>query len=47
MLKDGGEVDLDLWNYERYLNVTPSRDNNITAGKIYREVSEPEFTFVS
>jgi CTP synthase len=41
-LNDGGEVDLDLGNYERYLNVTLSRDNNITTGKIYREVIEKE-----
>lgn len=42
MLNDGGEVDLDLGNYERYLNVTLNRDNNITTGKIYREVIENE-----
>ena len=41
-LNDGGEVDLDLGNYERYLDVTLSRDNNITTGKIYREVIERE-----
>ncbi|KAI5474848.1 CTP synthase [Pseudohyphozyma bogoriensis] len=37
-----GEVDLDLGNYERYLNVTLGRENNITTGKIYREVIEKE-----
>jgi CTP synthase (UTP-ammonia lyase) len=42
VLNDGGEVDLDLGNYERYLNVTLSRDNNITTGKIYKEVIEKE-----
>lgn len=42
VLNDGGEVDLDLGNYERYLDVTLSRDNNITTGKIYREVIEKE-----
>lgn len=42
VLNDGGEVDLDLGNYERYLNVTLSRDNNITTGKVYREVIEKE-----
>ena len=42
VLNDGGEVDLDLGNYERYLNVTLSRDNNITTGKSYREVIEKE-----
>ncbi|KAJ2626212.1 CTP synthase ura7, partial [Coemansia sp. RSA 1290] len=42
VLDDGGEVDLDLGNYERYLDVTLSRDNNITTGKIYREVIDKE-----
>ncbi|KAJ8468896.1 hypothetical protein ONZ45_g17078 [Pleurotus djamor] len=42
VLNDGGEVDLDLGNYERYLNVTLSRNNNITTGKIYSEVIEKE-----
>ena len=42
VLDDGGEVDLDLGNYERYLNVTLSRENNITTGKIYKEVIEKE-----
>ena len=34
-------MDLDLGNYERYLNVTLSRDDNIT-GKIYSQVIEKE-----
>lgn len=42
VLDDGGEVDLDLGNYERYLNVTLGRDNNITTGKIYRDVIDRE-----
>ena len=42
VLNDGGEVDLDLGNYERYLDVTLSRDNNVTTGKIYRTVIERE-----
>ncbi|KAG1790636.1 CTP synthase N-terminus-domain-containing protein [Suillus plorans] len=42
VLNDGGEVDLDLGNYERYLDITLSKDNNITTGKIYREVIEKE-----
>ncbi|KAE8748974.1 hypothetical protein FOCC_FOCC004380 [Frankliniella occidentalis] len=32
VLDDGGEVDLDLGNYERFLDVTLHRDNNITTG---------------
>jgi CTP synthase len=42
VLDDGGEVDLDLGNYERFLDITLTRDNNITTGKIYREVIEKE-----
>ncbi|KAI8807969.1 CTP synthase [Cladochytrium replicatum] len=42
VLDDGGEVDLDLGNYERFLDITLSRDNNITTGKIYRTVIEKE-----
>ncbi|OLL23969.1 CTP synthase [Neolecta irregularis DAH-3] len=42
VLNDGGEVDLDLGNYERYLNITLTRDNNITTGKIYIQVIEKE-----
>ncbi|KAF9425912.1 CTP synthase ura7 [Entomortierella beljakovae] len=42
VLNDGGEVDLDLGNYERYLDVTLTRDNNITTGKIYKSVIERE-----
>lgn len=38
-------MDLDLGNYERYLDVTLSKDNNITTGKIYREVIEKEVSF--
>jgi len=34
VLDDGGEVDLDLGNYERFLDVTLNRENNITTGKI-------------
>ena len=30
------KVDLDLGNYERFLDVTLTRDNNITTGKIYQ-----------
>jgi CTP synthase len=45
VLDDGGEADLDLGNYERYLNVTLGRDNNITTGKIYREVIEKEVRY--
>ncbi|XP_015892003.3 uncharacterized protein LOC107426363 isoform X1 [Ziziphus jujuba] len=42
VLDDGGEVDLDLGNYERFLDVTLTRENNITTGKIYKSVLEKE-----
>ncbi|KAG9995003.1 hypothetical protein KCU78_g15335, partial [Aureobasidium melanogenum] len=42
VLDDGGEVDLDLGNYERYLDITLTRENNITTGKIYQHVIEKE-----
>uniref|UniRef100_A0A7S1TII0 CTP synthase n=1 Tax=Compsopogon caeruleus TaxID=31354 RepID=A0A7S1TII0_9RHOD len=42
VLDDGGEVDLDLGNYERFLDVVLQRDNNITTGKIYHAVIERE-----
>ncbi|KAA8586067.1 hypothetical protein FQN60_007636 [Etheostoma spectabile] len=36
VLDDGGEVDLDLGNYERFLDIRLTRDNNLTTGKIYQ-----------
>ena len=42
VLDDGGEVDPDLGNYERFLNVSLARDNNITTGKIYQSVINKE-----
>ena len=37
VLDDGGEVDLDLGNYERFLNVSLGRDNNITTGLVIEQ----------
>lgn len=42
VLDDGGEVDMDLGNYERFLDVTLTRDHNMTTGKIYQQVIERE-----
>lgn len=42
VLDDGGEVDLDLGNYERFMDITLQKDNNITTGKIYESVLEKE-----
>jgi CTP synthase len=38
ILDDGGEVDLDLGNYERFMNISLRKENNITTGKIYQSV---------
>ncbi|CAL9055072.1 uncharacterized protein LOC135676288 isoform X2 [Musa acuminata AAA Group] len=42
VLDDGGEADLDLGNYERFLDIKLTRDNNITTGKIYQFVINKE-----
>jgi CTP synthase len=42
VLDDGGEVDLDLGNYERFLDVCLTSDNNITTGKVYDNVIRRE-----
>lgn len=31
-----GQVDLDLGNYERFLDLTLTKDNNLTTGKVYQ-----------
>ncbi len=43
--EDGGEIDQDLGNYERFLNQNFSKDNNITSGKIYKTIIENERAF--
>ena len=42
VLDDGGEVDLDLGNYERFLDLNLGRNNNLTTGKVYSKVLEAE-----
>lgn len=42
VLADGGEADLDLGSYERFLGISLSSDNNITTGKVYRQVLQQE-----
>ena len=42
VLDDGGEVDLDLGNYERFMDLHLIRDHNITTGKVYGTVIENE-----
>ena len=40
--EDGGETDLDLGHYERFLDVNLSKKHNITTGQIYKAVIEKE-----
>lgn len=40
--EDGGEVDLDIGHYERFLGINLYKRNNITTGKIYLRVIERE-----
>lgn len=42
VLDDGGECDLDLGNYERFLDVTLGSDHNMTTGKVMAHVLERE-----
>lgn len=39
---DGGETDLDIGHYERFLGVNLSKKHNITAGRVYLNVIEKE-----
>lgn len=42
VLDDGGEVDMDLGNYERFLNISLTKAHNITTGKAYKAVIDKE-----
>lgn len=42
VLDDGGEADLDLGNYERFMDVNLTSDHNITTGKVYDQVISRE-----
>merc|ERR1719193_2280767 len=42
VLDDGGEGDLDLGNYERFMNIHLTKDHNITTGKVYQQVLSKE-----
>ena len=39
---DGGETDLDLGHYERYVDINLSKSSNVTTGKIYWSVIHKE-----
>jgi CTP synthase len=40
--EDGGETDLDLGWYERFLDLSLKQENNLTTGTIYKSVIEKE-----
>ncbi|AHK22681.1 CTP synthase [Candidatus Hepatoplasma crinochetorum] len=40
--KDGGETDLDIGHYERFINQNLSKNSSISSGKIYRNLIEKE-----
>ncbi|MDP3988776.1 MAG: CTP synthase [bacterium] len=42
VLDDGDETDQDMGNYERFLDVSLSRDNYMTTGRVYQSVIERE-----
>lgn len=39
---DGGECDMDIGNYERFLDTALSKDHNITTGRVYLDVISAE-----
>ena len=39
---DGGETDMDLGTYERFLDVNLTKDHNITTGQVYLDVIQAE-----
>ncbi len=39
---DGGEIDQDLGNYERFLGIDVPKKNNLTTGQIYKTVIDKE-----
>jgi CTP synthase len=39
---DGGETDMDIGNYERFLNRDLLKSNNITTGQVYKKVIDDE-----
>ena len=40
--EDGGETDLDLGHYERFIDINLSKSSNVTAGKVYWSVINKE-----
>jgi len=42
VLEDGDETDQDMGNYERFLNISLTRTNYMTTGRVYQEVIRKE-----
>lgn len=42
---DGGEIDQDLGNYERFTNTSFTKENNITSGKVFQTIIANERAF--
>ena len=40
--QDGAETDLDLGNYERFIDISLTADSNVTSGQIYSSVIDKE-----
>ena len=40
--EDGGECDMDIGTYERFLDIALTRDHNITTGRVYSDVINAE-----
>ena len=40
--EDGGECDMDIGNYERFLDIAMTKDHNITTGRVYLDVIQSE-----
>ena len=40
--KDGGETDMDLGHYERFIDIEVTRSSNLTAGQVYQSLLAKE-----
>ena len=40
--KDGGETDMDLGHYERFIDIEVTRSSNLTAGQVYQSLIAKE-----
>lgn len=39
---DGGECDMDIGNYERFIDIAMTKDHNVTTGRVYMDVIRSE-----